>query len=88
MRLVPYGLPLGATINVGQAIEMVHPVFSIADHLRRAVECSETLEAILAFRKRLRSPTYGFIDPALLEQCDWDLDTKLQRLSIPSPVAA
>ncbi len=85
MRLVPYGLPLGASIAIPPAIEMIHPVYSVADYLWRLVEFARTPDAIAAIRDQLRGPTRSFIDPALREQCDRQLAAKLEQMVAQSP---
>jgi hypothetical protein len=84
MRLAPCGLPLGASISVPPAIEMIHPVYGVADYLWRVVEFARTPDAIAAVRDQLRGPTRSFIDPALREQCDRRLAAKLEKMLAPS----
>jgi hypothetical protein len=80
MRLVPFGLPLGASVPVGPAIEMIHPVYSVADYLARS-ERLKTRETIEQFLGQLRSEAVGFIDPALREGCERQLLARLAQLS-------
>lgn len=89
MGLQPVGgWPLSATKRVAPGVQMVHSVYTDAEHLQRALDRRRSVEALQQFVDALDGPMYERVDPAEIAATRARARAKQQQLAQQRDAAA